>query len=84
MFRAGRGKCKRAGGPGLLPKLSEGKAKPPTAFSLNSGLFSISFRSEIYSPDPLERLVYLFLRQLCHGEDGVCKTLCLLAKCLLF
>lgn len=46
------------------PNPLRAKQVPLTAFYLNGGLFLISFRSETYSPDPLERLVCLFPRQL--------------------
>lgn len=36
----------------------------PLLSTLTVACFFISFRSEIYSPDPLERLVCLFPRQL--------------------
>lgn len=49
---------------GCSPNCLRAKRVPPTAFYLNSGLFLISFRSENYSSDHLERLVYLFSRQL--------------------
>lgn len=47
---------------GLWSGQQEPRAKqmPLTAFYFNSGLFLIFFRSENYSSDPLERLVYFF------------------------
>lgn len=68
-LRSGRQEAKARGLGALAHPPNPLRAKdtsevPLTAFYLNSGLFFISFRSEIYSPDPLERLVCFFPRQL--------------------